>query len=81
METFHKRKKQHKKQQFKSYYVVWKRNGAILRPKEGVGLNRTMQYGNFQEARRQKAVEEGLNRTMQYGNSFAFFIFLLDQIV
>ena len=32
---------------FKSYYVVWKPNlGRIIPIAIGIGLNRTMQYGN-----------------------------------
>ena len=32
-------------------------------------LNRTMQYGNFEEIKKKSREYEGLNRTMQYGNS------------
>ena len=31
---------------FKSYYVVWKRPSAKIRPLRSARLNRTMQYGN-----------------------------------
>ena len=35
-----------KKTKFKSYYVVWKQKGKEKSERSGVGLNRTMQYGN-----------------------------------
>ena len=56
-------------QQFKSYYVVWKRKSDRLVKYECICLNRTMQYGNPKVCDRWKPCRKGLNRTMQYGNN------------
>ena len=54
---------------FKSYYVVWK----LFQPHLGAplqhSLNRTMQYGNYRQAKSSQGYYPGLNRTMQYGNA------------
>ena len=40
---------------FKSYYVVWKLSTIQLLPLFSLGLNRTMQYGNDDEAEEAKS--------------------------
>ena len=56
---------------FKSYYVVWKPDTPGNIKVTDIGLNRTMQYGNF--GTRDILFGNGLslNRTMQYGNQKA----------
>ena len=56
--------------QFKSYYVVWKRQSSHGRNMCLPRLNRTMQYGNLTAIGLFGVVDPGLNRTMQYGNFF-----------
>ena len=46
METKKSNKTKINKTQFKSYYVVWKRQGTRYVTVKVTGLNRTMQYGN-----------------------------------
>ena len=41
-------KKEEYIEQFKSYYVVWKRSAPRFVTVILIGLNRTMQYGNFE---------------------------------
>ena len=69
METGRNVKKSQNREQFKSYYVVWKQ--SLRRNNYGrnvKSLNRTMQYGNCDEVCRQRICKCRLNRTMQYGN-------------
>ena len=55
---------------FKSYYVVWKPDDTTIWNTFSTGLNRTMQYGNFNFEIFYKYDCESLNRTMQYGNIY-----------
>ena len=68
METPHHSPYRVEEYMFKSYYVVWKRGKHLCDVLRGVGLNRTMQYGNLKGIKKKKRISPSLNRTMQYGN-------------
>ena len=69
METTKYTKKSKRKNEFKSYYVVWKQKIINKQNNNGKRLNRTMQYGNRNFDNIDMHFILGLNRTMQYGNN------------